>query len=228
MTLASLEDMISQGDEMNALVRAILQSIKDQGGDKSHLKRLVTDAKSGRSLLTDLARKTIGGIWELASQNIDLGSIDFACTAEEFGCSFPDLPRAESGYSRAADEDKRTPYAWDFSETVPRGPCTYTLWHSSQSLWCEELPKLVLGENREHAGWRELLVYVSRLTVNDLSRCSIVAAGSHKARLSSIDFAYPVACEAKGTAPQGIVRVYHNGGRSEKFGPDYFYLVRVY
>lgn len=217
-----LSSLISHGDEMNTLIRTLVQSLRDHGGSERHLNDLLRDAKGNRALIDELAKRIVGPIWNLADAATDLGTIDFKMPALEFARSL--------GYPiRESRSDIE--YLWDFSQTEPRASCRYMLAHSQMQLRFDELPDdILLGTNREHASWRELLVYVSRLTSKDLCRCVIMAAGSRAYENDDPRFSYPRFPVARhGDECDSRVDVY--GERKipgTLLDRDIFYLVRVY
>lgn len=212
----SLRGLIADFDEHNQLWRVLLQAIHDHGGQTPHINALLTDAKGPRLLINAFAKLIVGKIWEYEKTLVDLDMKegDFSCASEEFLARYehlqvsPDIGLDEGG---------------TYSETIPKRPCRYRLYHFSRPMSLAEVRGAFqrLGCLEEHAGWRELVAYASLLRTEDLSGCRILAAGS--LRSSAVPVIQKSHDEDICVAWQGV-----DNPVQHRFGHECFYLVRVY
>ena len=225
----SLTNLITDFDEHNNLWRALMQSVHDHGGGTRHLNGLLSDAKGPRLLVDEIAKLMIGKIWQLAEQRVDLGLDEysnFECPAKEFLSRYPNLkihPGVVEQFERG-----------QWSETAPKEPCEYQLLHFRQPpLFSEVVSEPGPYRNpTEHASWRELIAYVSRMKWDDFCGCRILAAGSR-------NLTYDSTQKRKVEGPifpcvdgfeDGISVGWKGVKRpeTEKFEVNCFYLIRVY
>lgn len=214
----SLGNLLTDSDERNTLWHALLQSLQDHGGKIQHLNNLLTDAKNEGRVVGELAKLIVGNIWKLAEKPIDLGLTENDFRDADFLRKYPGIVLQ--------------PY--EFSESKPKGPCTYMLHHFRRPRLFNEIVGGVFDPKydvREHAGWRELVAYVSHIQSADICGCDIVAAGS---RLIPVEGgergqnnAFPI---ARSYMPNSISVAWRGVERAdvERFGGECFYLVRVY
>lgn len=223
----ALANLMTDLSEMGQLAKVFLRALHDHGGTQAHLNSLLADAKGSRQLMNEIVKLVVGRIWRLAEEPVDLGlnEEDFRCSAEAFLKKYPSF--AMFPHMRLAEGA--------YTETIPRGPCRYRLFHSAKPLDRRGVLDLFVPDEgrREHASWRELVAYVERLTKEDLSGCIIHAGGSYRRP------------EERGTPPahqQGLslVAAYDYQDRltvtwngipaftTERLGPRSFYLVREY
>lgn len=222
----SLKQLITDSDEQNTLWRALMQSMHDHGGSTTHLDALLDDAKCPRLLLDEISRMVIGKIWKLAEEPIDLGLTDndFQCSPKEFLARFPNIePYKNAGFAAGC-----------WSETKPKEPCRYRLYHFGHDTLFSEIVTC-FEPNRspeEHASWRELIAYVARLQTADFCGCPILAAGSrlfqsdhpNKSLVESTIFPVSIGSD------RGVDVAWRGTKHpdTDKFDTKCFWLIRVY
>jgi len=216
---ATLEQLVSIGDQQGTFWRSFLQALIDHGGDTMHLDELLKDTSGDRRLLDAFARRVIGPIWEYALNKRYLGAIDHDCSFKEFMDKYPTV-----NVWTGARENNSSRWVG----TQPKRSCQYRLFHFNRPMSFNGIVGASLGSGVEYAGARELIAYVSRLQPNDMSHCNIVAAGSQWGACGSIQSSFPVAHPE----PKRICVTWHGVDDSNRDGVEYktehFYLVRIY
>ena len=215
-----LSNLITNGDEWNVLRRTLMQSIHDHGGGTNHLNRLLEYAKTVRVLTDEIARLIVGPIWQLVlGEPVALEPIDFDAPAKGFCNHYRHL--------------NIMPGLNDFDEkywvtTRPRKPCRYRLFHYSRTPEFDQIVNTFQSppESREHAGWRELLAYVSMVPLSHLVGHRILAAGTENKAEYPRTGMFPCAWNYDDRWTVGWKGVKRHD--KEKFEVDCFYLIRVY
>jgi hypothetical protein len=218
----SLESLITNSDEQSLFWRTFLQSLQDHGGNTVHLNDLLADAKKSRELVDRMAQMTIGKVWELAKSpvNLDqeLGDSELYCAPRDFLSRYPKI--------RVFPDLKLN--SMNYTESLRTRPCLYQLFHFKRAVTFEE----VINQcPYEHASWRELVAYVSRLESKDLCGCPILSAGSRNVLsieptgIVTTGTTFPAAFRFDTSIEiswRGVKRI------SDRFGREHFFLVRIY
>jgi len=209
MAFSDLNQLVTDASEINSLIVALAQTIEDNGGDINHLNQLLDDAKGDRVLLTQLARRAIGPIWDLAENPFSLPAIDFKKPLRKF--------LEELNGAQADIHENVSSCPW--SEPLPSFRCQYVLKHVPRRLSLED----ILALDWPHAGVRELAVFANTMQPEQLSRCVVIAAGSRTDGPGKGPF-------ASASAGFGKISLGWRGFKrpeSQRLDMRNFYLVRV-
>ncbi len=216
----SLDDMIGIADQQNRMVDILLKAFINVGGNPQDVgyfvNRLDIPASSQRRMLVAFVKNVLNKeLWEIASQRVSIGAIDYRSTPEEFVKQYHLQVRIE------------IPPGTKHADQSISGDFTYSLEHEDryESLW--SIAKKYSNRGVSVADWRELLAYAAFLQSKkvDLKGYEIFAFGS-SFRNGKGASSYPRLCMKHGPDWQQISLVWESLKEYPPISRRRFYLVR--
>jgi len=210
--LRSLEEILAESDETHLIFRVFLQKLNDRGGNIGRLNRLLDSIKGDKKLIDAMAKAVMSDIWKMADTPVKLWlkAEDFEIPASEFLSRYPDI-KINLDLCELENNPK------------PGGRYQYKLWHFLKHVSSNEIVggmNIWSGNRPEHAGWRELVAYVSMFPENDFSDCEIVAGGSNRLNNQRFFFA------GAHYEPTGIQVIWTGPNANNYMRNEHFFLLR--
>jgi|GEM_PF-5910824 len=231
MAFEKMDTLMTNMNELGTLLSALIKSLQDHGGDQRDLNHLLSDAKNSRERIDSFVKKLIGPVWDLTEKELNLGDTRIDLSADEFIGLYSSHIDCELNqhlgnyHSLVNDKPPRGKYNTRLAHGGPRP-------RSFQS---------VLGMYNqhsaiEHADWRDLMLFASFIHHSwppGWFHSLIIAAGS--IHTFEVDDGKEQCVPAFAVLDYGDPkkRIDWTGVRSidtsvKIFGPEYFYLIRVY